>query len=48
LKISISASNEACVSRLYGGIHFVDAIEKGKILGNAVGDWIVGHLVTKK
>ena len=43
-----AASNEACASRLYGGIHFIDAIEKGKILGNAVGDWIVGHLVTKR
>jgi hypothetical protein len=43
-----AASNEACASRLYGGIHFIDAIEKGKILGNAVGDWIIGHLVTKR
>ena len=42
------ASNQACVSRLYGGIHFIDAIEKGKKLGNEVGNYHVTHLKTKR
>ncbi len=42
------ASNQACVSRLYGGIHFVDAIHNGKSIGNAVGEYHVTHLKTKK
>jgi hypothetical protein len=40
------ASNEACLSRLYGGIHFIDAIENGKIMGNAVGEYHLSHLKT--
>ena len=42
------ASNQACISRLYGGIHFIDAIEKGKKLGNDVGSYHIEHLKTKK
>jgi hypothetical protein len=42
------ASNQACVSRLYGGIHFVDAIKHGKTLGNSVGQYHVNHLKTRK
>jgi len=42
------ASNQACVSRLYGGIHFIDAIENGKKLGNQVGSYHIEHLKTKK
>ncbi|MEN9318015.1 MAG: hypothetical protein RL712_585 [Bacteroidota bacterium] len=42
------ASNQACMSRLYGGIHFIDAIEKGKKLGNEVGNYHVTHLKTKR
>jgi len=41
------ARNEACVSRLFGGIHFIDAIEKGKLLGNKVGETILNRLVTR-
>ncbi len=41
------ASNEACISRLYGGIHFIDAIEKGKLLGNKVGETILAKLDTR-
>ncbi|TAH09920.1 MAG: phosphatase PAP2 family protein [Sphingobacteriia bacterium] len=32
-----AASNEACISRLYGGIHFRSAIEKGKEQGKKIG-----------
>jgi hypothetical protein len=42
------ASNQACVSRLYGGIHFIDAIKHGKTLGNSVGEYHVNHLKTRK
>ncbi len=31
------ASDEACMSRLYGGIHFREGIEYGKLVGNAIG-----------
>lgn len=31
------ASNEAAISRLYGGIHFRDAVEEGQVQGIAVG-----------
>ncbi len=37
------AAAEAAISRLYGGIHFRDAIENGAKQGKAIGD-----LVTKK
>lgn len=41
------AANEACISRLYGGIHFIDAIENGKLMGNKVGEYHINHLKTK-
>ena len=33
-----AASNEAGISRLYGGIHFRSAIEKGKVQGKKIGE----------
>jgi len=42
------AANQACISRLYGGIHFVDAIENGKPIGNAIGQYHIDHIKTKK
>ncbi|PAW94807.1 haloperoxidase [Mucilaginibacter sp. MD40] len=35
------AAKEAAVSRFYGGIHFADAIEKGLVQGDSVGNWVV-------
>ncbi|GAB3645645.1 hypothetical protein GCM10028791_04190 [Echinicola sediminis] len=35
------AANEAAISRLYGGIHFMDAITRGQDQGRSVGNWIV-------
>jgi hypothetical protein len=35
------AAAEAAISRLYGGIHFRDAIENGQQQGKALGKWIV-------
>jgi hypothetical protein len=38
------AAEEACLSRLYGGIHYMDAIEQGKWQGKMVGEWSVSKL----
>lgn len=35
------AAQEAAISRFYGGIHFMDAIENGLIVGNKVGKWVI-------
>ncbi|THU39187.1 phosphatase PAP2 family protein [Niastella caeni] len=35
------AAQEAAISRFYGGIHFMDAIDNGLIVGKKVGDWVV-------
>jgi hypothetical protein len=35
------AANEAAISRLYGGIHFLPAVENGKDLGRKVGNFIL-------
>jgi PAP2 superfamily len=32
------AADEACISRFYGGIHYIDAIEQGKWQGKMVGE----------
>jgi len=37
----IKASEEACMSRLYGGIHFRSAIENGKTQGRKLGAFIL-------
>lgn len=41
------AANEACISRLYGGIHYRPAIKEGIKMGNAVGDQVIKKLKTK-
>ncbi|HLT79983.1 MAG TPA: vanadium-dependent haloperoxidase [Cyclobacteriaceae bacterium] len=38
------ASNEAAISRLYGGIHYRDACDAGVEQGRNVGDWAVRRL----
>ena len=38
------AAVEAGISRFYGGIHFMDAIENGQIQGNAVGKHVLGKV----
>lgn len=40
----IKASEEACISRKYGGIHFTSAIENGKTQGRALGAYIIEKL----
>lgn len=41
-----AAAAEAAVSRLYGGIHYRDAIETGQVQGKRVGDVVVAKLLT--
>lgn len=43
----IKASEEACISRLYGGIHFRSAIFNGREQGRNLGAYIVGKLRIK-
>ena len=38
------AAEEAAISRLYGGIHYRDAIEQGQAEGRGVGNFIVAQL----
>jgi hypothetical protein len=42
------ASDEAAISRLYGGIHYMPAIENGITQGRALGRYVVGQLRTRK
>ncbi len=35
------AADEAAISRMYGGIHFREAIENGKVMGENVGDYVL-------
>jgi hypothetical protein len=39
------AAEEAAVSRLYGGIHFREAIEHGMVQGKRIGEFLVGKLI---
>lgn len=41
------ASDEACMSRIYGGIHFREGMEFGKYLGNTVGKYHINTLNTR-
>ena len=47
-KSFINASEEAAISRLYGGIHYMMAITEGVAQGQNVGDFIVKNIQTKK
>jgi len=47
-KSFIDASKEAAISRLYGGIHYMMAIEEGVEQGQKVGEYIVQKIQTKK
>jgi hypothetical protein len=38
------AASEAAVSRFYGGIHFMDAIDNGMTQGSKLGEWIIKKL----
>jgi len=38
------AAKESGMSRFYGGIHFMDAVENGWVQGDKVGNWVIGRL----
>lgn len=40
----IAASDEAAISRFYGGIHFMDAIEHGQTQGTSIGNQVLKRL----
>lgn len=42
------AAAEAAVSRLYGGIHYMPAIDNGVSQGKRVGDFVMAHIETRK
>jgi len=41
-----AASDEAAISRLYGGIHYMPAIEIGVVQGRSLGAYIDSTLIT--
>lgn len=43
----IEASEEAAISRLYGGIHYMPAIQNGVRQGEKVGKYVISHVETK-
>ena len=47
-KSFINASEEAAISRLYGGIHYMMAITEGVTQGQNIGNFIVKNIQTKK
>ena len=48
LKSFFDASNEAAISRLYGGIHYRPAIDYGVDQGKKVGNFILQNINLKK
>jgi hypothetical protein len=47
-KSFIKASEEAAISRMYGGIHYIPACENGKVQGRLVGEFILSKLQTRR
>lgn len=43
-KSFLAAARESGMSRFYGGIHFMDAIENGQKQGEQVGKWVIGKI----
>ncbi|NIJ51688.1 vanadium-dependent haloperoxidase [Dyadobacter arcticus] len=46
-KSFLAAAQESGMSRFYGGIHFMDAIENGQKQGIEIGNWVIGTLNKK-
>jgi hypothetical protein len=42
------AAIEAGISRFYGGIHFMDAIDNGRAQGLKVGDWVLQKTMSRQ
>lgn len=43
----LDAALESGISRFYGGIHFMDAIDNGREQGEAVGEWVISKIGVK-
>lgn len=43
----IQASDQASISRLYGGIHFLPALDEGAKQGAKVGQWLLANVKTR-
>ncbi|KAA9039443.1 vanadium-dependent haloperoxidase [Ginsengibacter hankyongi] len=41
----MQAAKEAAISRLYGGIHFRDSIDKGETEGHSLGNFVIARLI---
>ncbi|HEX5025487.1 MAG TPA: vanadium-dependent haloperoxidase [Agriterribacter sp.] len=39
-----AAAAEAAISRFYGGIHYMDAIDEGLVQGKKVGQWVIDKI----
>ncbi len=46
-KSFIQASEEAAVSRMYGGIHYMPACDNGKLQGRKIGEFVLSKIVTR-
>jgi len=44
----IKAAKEAAISRFWGGIHFIDAVNNGVIQGTNVGNWVINKVSEAK
>lgn len=47
-KSFMDAANEAAISRLYGGIHYMPAIKNGVEQGKKVGNFVIDNIDTRK
>lgn len=47
-KSFVDASQEAAISRMYGGIHYRPACENGVTEGKAIGEFVLSRIKTKK
>jgi hypothetical protein len=47
-KSFLHASDEAAISRLYGGIHYRPAIDNGVTQGRELGRFILKNIITKE
>jgi hypothetical protein len=44
----MAAAEEAAISRMYGGIHYRPAVERGMVEGRALGEFIVKKIKTRR
>lgn len=42
------AAEEAAISRMYGGIHYIPACNNGKIQGQKIGEFVVQRIATRR